>query len=186
LKPHQQPGLESPARRTNPVCRLADFLEKVETYFCFAALAAIAAITVLQVLARLTKHPVIWTAEVASGLLIWLSLLAAAVMTRKAQHVRVVFLTDALGPRGQTALSILNHILMLVFCGYMTVAAYDLYRIQMKVSVGALQVPRSYYFALPTLIFSVSCIIFLIARLLEQGIWGLHTRQSLIERRPLD
>lgn len=123
-----------------------------------AVLAVLAGVLVLdvvwQVVTRFVlKHPSSWTEELAAILLIWVSLLGAAVAYERGSHLGVDILTVRLGPRGQAVVQAFVALCALAFAGFILVGGgQSLVEVTFKYqqTTPALGIPRAWvYLALP-------------------------------------
>jgi TRAP-type C4-dicarboxylate transport system permease small subunit len=163
--------------------RLLRTVEKIQMVFCCVAVAALTIIILFQVFARLiTGQPFLWGQEISCGLCIWLAFNGSAVMVRRHQHVAVVALYDKLPKSAKALAALFNHAIMLFFTVSLLVASTGLYKKQLPIAMGALQVSRAYYFAVPVFIFAFTSTLYIIGRLIEKPITTLGDREVLIEK----
>lgn len=77
--------------------------------------AAIVTAMAGQILGRAIGHPPLWTSELLTILLVWLTFLGAALATRLAGHIRVDSFVAKLSPRNERIVRIAGLILVLAF-----------------------------------------------------------------------
>mgnify|MGYP001501990993 CR=1 FL=1 len=98
------------------VSRLADGLCRAVEILCNAMLAVMTAIIAMLIVSRnLLNFSFPWSEELTRFLLVWLSMLGAAVLLRRDDHIRLELLTDYLSPRMRIGLSLALRLLVLVF-----------------------------------------------------------------------
>lgn len=84
---------------------LSTLLRVIEK-FCVLLMVLLVALSALQVLMRKMSSPLVWSNDLTALLLVWVSLLGAVLVQADREHVRVDFLTNALGQGAQKLLSI--------------------------------------------------------------------------------
>jgi TRAP-type C4-dicarboxylate transport system permease small subunit len=95
---------------------LADRLCRALEILCNVLLATMTAVIAVLVLSRnLIGFSFSWSEELTRFLLVWLSMLGAAVLLRRDDHISLNLLQDRLGPRGRLVLSFLLRLLVLAF-----------------------------------------------------------------------
>ena len=77
--------------------------------------AAIVVAMAWQILGRAIGHPPLWTSELLTILLVWLTFLGAALATRLAGHIRVDSFVKKLTPRDERVARIAGLVLVLAF-----------------------------------------------------------------------
>jgi TRAP-type transport system small permease protein len=96
--------------------RAADRLCRAVELLCAAVLAAMTVVIAVLILTRnLMGFSFAWSEELTRFLLVWLSMLGAAVLLRRDDHIRLDLLADRLPPRARAALSLLLRLLVLGF-----------------------------------------------------------------------
>ena len=124
---------------------------------------------VWQVFTRfILRNPSTWTDELATMLLIWVSLLGASVGFQRKSHLGVDFFVSKLSPRYRNIVEILAYLLISFFAGGILIfggAKIVHLTLQYKQTSPALELPMGYvYLALPIsgffiLIFSLETVI---------------------------
>ncbi|MFQ3620243.1 MAG: TRAP transporter small permease [Spirochaetales bacterium] len=81
------------------------------------SLLLLVSVTVLQVVFRFFFTALTWSEELASFLLVWVSLLGAAVAFKRGSHIAVTFLIEKLSPTGKQWVQVFISLLGLLFFG---------------------------------------------------------------------
>ena len=98
--------------------RIAAAIEWALDFLCAVMLAFIAAILIYQVFGRYVLGLVpVWSSELARYLLVWLTMLGAAVAMRSGGHFSVTLLTDRLPPRWLRIVLGLRDAAVVIICG---------------------------------------------------------------------
>lgn len=149
---------------------MSRFIEFTQFWSTIVMIAFLTCIIFLQVILRyFFNNPIIWIHEVSSGLLIWATFMGAAVLTKKGEHLRVDVFINTLSIRVNKMLNKIIDILLLVLSIILIVYSFKFFPTQAGTPMGVLQLPRSIYFALPVLVFSLSLPIYLIDSLLNKS-----------------
>ena len=147
---------------------IADWLCKGLEWISMGLVAALSSVAALGVVDRYALHTGIgWTEEGARFLLIWASLLAAAVVVRKRAHFAVMVVVGLLPGRVQAVVAIVVNLLGLVILGVLLHYGVAVTRIMGIQRSPALDLPmNAIYVSLPI---SVACMLFfLVADTLER------------------
>lgn len=105
------------------VSRLADGLCRVIELLCNAMLLVMTAVIAMLIVSRnLLGFSFSWSEELTRFLLVWLSMLGAAVLLRRDDHIRLELLTDYLTPKLRLGLSLLLRLLVL---GFLAILLYE-------------------------------------------------------------
>lgn len=92
------------------------YLDKTMRVINAAVFAVLTLLTVWQVLTRyLLSNPSTWSEELASYLFAWVTLLGAAYVFGKREHMNIPILIDRLSNKSQRILSIINESIILIF-----------------------------------------------------------------------
>lgn len=138
-------------RRFGPLSLLDRVLTTVLVALCVGLFVVMIGAVGLQVVMRYVFNaPLIWSEELARFAMIWLAFLAAALATRKRQHIAVTGLFTLRG----TASRVRAWMLTAVFLVVVAVIGWQGYLITLRTTFQrstALQLPMSYiYAAIPT------------------------------------
>lgn len=134
-------------------------------------LVAITVLTILQVMFRfLLNSPLVWSEEVARLCIVWMTFLGAAVCCWDGTHLRVGALADRLPGRLGTALHVVSGAMIVAFLAVLVWTSIPLVQISNLYSVGALDIPVSWYRA-PVTVGGTLMIAFLAARW-----WSMRAR----------
>jgi TRAP-type C4-dicarboxylate transport system permease small subunit len=98
------------------VSRLADAVCRAVELLCNLLLVVMTAVIAMLILSRnLFGFSFSWSEELTRFLLVWLSMLGAAVLLRRDDHIRMELLAEHLPPRARLVLSFLLRLLILAF-----------------------------------------------------------------------
>jgi len=101
-------------------------------------------IVFVQVILRYVfLSPLSWIEELARYLLVWISCFGAAYGVRKGEHIAVMFLNNMFKGYMKSALTILIHILVIIFFMVCFIKGIGLSIRQWNVVTPALQIPRT-------------------------------------------
>lgn len=96
--------------------RWADLVSRAIELLCNAILATMTLVIAALVLSRnLLGFSFSWSEELTRFLLVWLSMLGAAVLLRRDDHISLNLLQDRLAPRSRLVLDLLLRLLVLLF-----------------------------------------------------------------------
>ncbi|WP_027134459.1 TRAP transporter small permease [Geminicoccus roseus] len=96
--------------------RLADRLCRAIELICNAILAIMTTVIAVLIVSRnMLGFSFAWSEELTRFLLVWLSMLGAAVLLRRDDHIRLNLLQSRLGPKAQLVLSAVLRVLVLGF-----------------------------------------------------------------------
>lgn len=105
------------------VSRLTDGLCRAIELLCNAMLLVMTGVIAMLIVSRnLLGFSFSWSEELTRFLLVWLSMLGAAVLLRRDDHIRLELLTDYLTPKLRLALSLLLRLLVL---GFLVILLYE-------------------------------------------------------------
>lgn len=96
------------ARAYHYVCRIEEAVAQI-------LLVAIVGLIFIAAVARTIGHPLAWVMDMATLLFAWVVFLAADVAMRKDRHVKLDLFTRLLPSRVQFVISVLLHVVILVF-----------------------------------------------------------------------
>lgn len=103
--------------------RVADGLCRVIELLCNGMLLVMTAVIAMLILSRnFLGFSFSWSEELTRFLLVWLSMLGAAVLLRRDDHIKLELLTDYLTPRLRIGLSLLLRLLVL---GFLCILLYE-------------------------------------------------------------
>lgn len=95
-------------------------LDRIEEFFCGTALLATTVILFVNVVLRYVfKFSASWAEEIIKYLMIWIAFIGGSICVRKGKHVSIDFFYEFLSVKNKRLLSILIHIISIVFCGIM-------------------------------------------------------------------
>jgi TRAP-type C4-dicarboxylate transport system permease small subunit len=124
--------------------RIAAMIEWALDFLCAAALAVITATMIYQVFGRYILGEVpIWPGELARYLLVWLTMLGAAVAMRSGGHFSVTLLIDRLPPRWLRIVLGLRDAAVVVICGAVVGRGVRFAALNSAQESPALEIPMS-------------------------------------------
>jgi TRAP-type C4-dicarboxylate transport system permease small subunit len=140
---------------------LVNLTERIQVIAGILALAAIAFIIPLQVFCRYVLNaPLGWVEDVATGLLLWLAYLGAAVLYKRKGLVTVEFFLRFFPQKLSTAISLIIDVMIGFLSCLIIIYAYQLTTLQMmSYSVGT-GIPRGYFYSVPLLVNIISIFIY--------------------------
>ena len=97
--------------------RISDRANAITEGVLFASLLVLVAVTFLQVVFRFFFTALSWSEELSSFLLVWVSLLGAAVGFKRGSHIAVTFLVDKLPPKARRVMQTFIGLLGIGFFG---------------------------------------------------------------------
>lgn len=97
--------------------RISDRANALTEGVLFASLLVLVAVTFLQVVFRFFFTALSWSEELSSFLLVWVSLLGAAVGFKRGSHIAVTFLVDKLPPKARRVMQTFIGLLGIGFFG---------------------------------------------------------------------
>lgn len=91
-------------------------IDKVMRIFCAAAFASMVLLTVWQVLTRyILNSPSTWSEELASYIFAWVTILGAAYVFGKREHMAIPIFVELFPIKTQRILAIISEIIILIF-----------------------------------------------------------------------
>lgn len=125
------------------MAKLSRYLSRFALWLSAAGLVGMTLIIGWQVFARyvLSAAPS-WTEQAALFLMLWFILFAAAAGVREGFHIRISLLQDTLDTRPAKVLSLLCHLIVLVFGGFMAVGGVQLVLATWHHVIPTLGLPR--------------------------------------------
>ena len=148
---------------------LVNTLEKIQIAAGILALVSIAVIVPLQVFCRYVLNaPLPWPEDVATGLLVWLAFLGAAVLYKRKGLVTVEFFLQYFPQRLSYAISLTIDIMISLLSFLIIIYGYRLNTLQMmSYSVGT-GIPRGYFYSLPLLVNIIAIFIYALHVILKR------------------
>ena len=131
--------------------RFNDLLLRLCRIMLIIMVPAMTVIVFVQVVLRYVfLSPLSWIEELARYLLVWISCFGAAYGVRKGEHIAVMFLNKMFKGYVKSALTILIHVLVIIFFMVCFIKGIGLSIRQWNVVTPALQIPRTLpYFGIP-------------------------------------
>jgi tripartite ATP-independent transporter DctM subunit len=131
------------------------FLRGLDRWNGFAAevLAAILVVVEIGILLAgvvyryVLDNPLDWSDELAEILFLWLVSLGAVIALRRAEHMRMTYITGQLGPRLQSFLKRFAALAVLIFVGIIVGPGVGYMAQQQAITTPALQIPGSWEIA---------------------------------------
>jgi len=124
--------------------RFNDLLLRLCRIMLIIMVPAMTVIVFVQVVLRYVfLSPLSWIEELARYLLVWISCFGAAYGVRKGEHIAVMFLNKMFKGYVKSALTILIHVLVIIFFMVCFIKGIGLSIRQWNVVTPALQIPRT-------------------------------------------
>lgn len=134
-------------------------LERLEDVATSALIVSIFALVFGQVIARyVLDAPPFWVEELARTAMVWLTFLAAALVTSKVLHLVMTMITDRLGRKASTVFTYVGEVVILVTSIMMVPAAWHLLTTLSGVASSTGLLPRGALFLAPLIGFSLMAI----------------------------
>lgn len=96
--------------------QIRNILDKVMRVFCATAFSVMVLLTVWQVFTRyLLNHPSTWSEELASYLFAWVTILGAAYVFGKRDHMSIPVIVERFPQKIQRILAIASEVIVLLF-----------------------------------------------------------------------
>lgn len=129
--------------------QIRNVLDKVMRVFNAAVFAILTLLTVWQVLTRyLLNDPSTWSEELASYLFAWVTLLGAAYVFGKREHMNIPVVTDRFSESTQRIIAIINECIILLFAAVIMIyGGISITRLTMGQMSSSLSVPMGYFYA---------------------------------------
>ncbi len=137
-------------------------------FVCGVLFGAIVVLSILQVFFRsVLDSPLTWSEELSRLLLVWMTFLAAAVVSYDGTHLRVDTLFLRLSHRARRGVRAFNAGVVLVFLGVVAVYSLPILRLSAFGRTGTLDVPFAYFRA-PATVGAALMFAFVLVRLLHR------------------
>ncbi len=118
----------------------------------FGLMLAMIFFTTLQVITRVFFTALSWSEEITCFLLVYASLVGAAVAFKRGSHIAVTFIVENLPAGVQKALAILVHLLGISFFGVIAIYGILLMKTESQQTSPAMMIPMMWvYFIFPVL-----------------------------------
>lgn len=146
-------------------------------------------LTIAQVFFRFAlDKPLVWSEELVRFLLVWMTMIGAAVISYDGKHLSINSLVEILPPKVQFYLYTLRQLFIWIFLLISAVSSVEMVKLSHSTVSGALEIPFSYWrIAAPIgciLIFFFSLIRYSINfNLFRKGLYGSDTET---EKREVD
>src|SRR5699024_2861951 len=152
---------ESMSRINTIIGIFSKIVEKIQYWITISIISFLTILVFIQVILRyFFNSPLPWIQEVSSGLLIWLTFMGAGVLTKRKGHLRVDILVNQFNIFWKRITEKCIDILIFIFSIILIIYSIDFFNSQLPILVGTLQIPKSFHFALPVLIFAISISIY--------------------------
>lgn len=124
-------------------------LDKMMRVFNVCVFSLLTLLTVWQVLTRyLLNNPSTWSEEMASYLFAWVTLLGAAYVFGKREHMNIPILLDKASPKVQKILAVFNEIIILIFAVVVLIyGGISITSLTMSQMSSSLPVAMGYFYA---------------------------------------
>ncbi len=128
--------------------KISDLINYYTEYIVFAMMMIMTLVIILQIIFRFFFTALSWSEEVARFLLVWSSLLAAAIGFKKGSHITVTFVVQRLSPKIKKFLSIVAYVLQAIFFFVVIVFGLKLMVVQKSQTSAALLISMSYIYVI--------------------------------------
>lgn len=143
-------------------------LGRAEELIAMALIVALMVVVNLQIFARyLFHHPFIWPEEVSRLLLVWMTFIGAAALTRRGADLAVDTFVDMLPHRGRRVLLILRDVLLLALFAIVGLQGFELAKAVNNMPLVATGWPTA-LLAWPVILGAALTVFHCVLRLLEQ------------------
>ncbi len=129
--------------QNNTIIALGSLFDRVITNLSLSLYVLMIAVVSLQMAARWVLQPYFglslpWTVNFSQFLLVYITFIGAAVVSRKRSHISLDLLVTRLSDRGIRFLFVVRTALALLFVAVMVRGAYPLYLSNRELTIGAL------------------------------------------------
>lgn len=146
-------------RRDGWIDRVSHQADRVARFSVALMMAVMSAIVLFGVFNRfIFKIPISWTEEIAKYLLIWISLIGAAIAVRIGGHVGVGLIVSRLKENSRSVVSWINQLIIVGFVVALIILGMSVSLKQLHTYGHATRIPMFY----PTLAIPVGCFMILI------------------------
>ena len=135
-------------RVTSIVSKLSDRTNQITEYIVFGMMVIMTTVIISQIIFRFFFTALSWSEEVARFLLVWSSLLGAAIGFKRGSHITVTLLVSKFPPRILKFLKFLAYVLEAIFFYIVIVYGVSLMRVQASQTSAALLISMSYIYAI--------------------------------------
>lgn len=143
-------------------------LGRAEELIAMALIVALMVVVNLQIFARyLFHHPFIWPEEVSRLLLVWMTFIGAAALTRRGADLAVDTFVDMLPHRGRRVLLILRDVLLLAVFAIVGLQGFELAKAVNNMPLVATGWPTA-LLAWPVILGAALTVFHCVLRLIEQ------------------
>ena len=153
-------------RATKTLIYVSDIINKYVEYIIFAMMITMTVVIILQIIFRFFFTALSWSEEVARFLLVWSSLLAAAIGFKKGSHITVTFLVRKFPKNIQKILGIISYIFEAIFFFIVITFGIKLMMVQATQTSAALLISMSYVYSIYPISGGI-ILIHLIAQIME-------------------
>lgn len=124
------------------------YLDKVMRVFNVVVFTVLTLLTGWQVITRyLLDNPSTWSEELASYLFAWITLLGAAYVFGKREHMNIPIIVDLLSSKSQKILAIINETIVLIFAVVILIyGGYEITALTMGQMSSSLPVTMGYFY----------------------------------------
>ncbi|WP_068672092.1 TRAP transporter small permease [Oceanobacillus sp. Castelsardo] len=106
--------------------KVSDFIESIEKAISVVLIAAITLILFFAVIYRyFLKDPIFWANEASIFMLAWLTFLGGSLGLKYRSQASITFLVNRLSEKNKRIMSIVTHIIILVFLGILLYLSYE-------------------------------------------------------------
>lgn len=109
------------------------YIVTVEQYACCALLVTMLAICFVAVVMRYAfSKPIVWSEEVILTCLIWFGFMCISIGIFKDDHIAIEGVYQKLPPAAKMVCTVFRHVLLAVFCFFMTYYGWKIFKINLQ------------------------------------------------------
>ena len=109
------------------------YVVAVEHYVCCALLVVMLSICFVAVVMRYAfNSPIVWSEEVILTCLIWFGFMCISIGIYRDDHIAIEGVFNKLPPLARKALTVFRHVLLMVFCMFMTYYGWKIFKINLQ------------------------------------------------------
>ena len=109
------------------------YVVAVEQYVCCALLVVMLSICFVAVVMRYAfNSPIVWSEEVILTCLIWFGFMCISIGIYRDDHIAIEGVFNKLPPLARKALTVFRHVLLMVFCMFMTYYGWKIFKEQRR------------------------------------------------------
>lgn len=130
--------------------KINEIVQKILSGICVVVFIFITIIGIWQVASRfIFNNPAAWTEETMTYGFTWFSLLAAALVASKREHMRLTFVIDKFSPKAKVIIEVINELAMMLFVSSVFIyGGTSIMKLTMGQITPALQLPMGLFYTI--------------------------------------